>query len=118
MFYDFSRVLKKGGMLYLSYPNFWECAQRWKSNANGQRRFWEATLYGLQRYKSDFHVCAVNPDELSVMLGNCGFGNIEHKPEPKEPYNTITVAKKQAAPLECYEDLVGKDVKKLKVMKA
>src|SRR5712672_3374648 len=55
---EIHRVLKPDGVAIISYPEFGRCAQNWINNHRGQRDFWEHTIYGLQRYSSDFHVCA------------------------------------------------------------
>lgn len=91
---DFHRVLVPNGRLFISYPNFWECAQRWKRNEGGQRAFWEATIYGRQLYNSDYHVALMEPTDFSDTLTILGFKNIHHTPEPNEPFNTITYAEK------------------------
>lgn len=101
------RILKPGGKLYISYPNFWECAQRWKQNYLGQKRFWEATLFGRQLYKLDHHVCAMDPDELEIHLKNQGYTNVVSKPEPVELYNTVTFGIKGPSPLVPYERQLG-----------
>jgi len=114
---DCARVLKLGGKIYISYPNFWECAQRWHENTGGLKDFWEATLYGRQLYESDFHVCAMNPDELTNLLYECGFRDIVSKPESEEIYNTITTGVKSKPPSPSYETTVAEDFKRMKVCK-
>jgi|SRR5215472_5687346 len=111
-----SRVLKVGGELIITYPDFWECAQRWRKNMLGMRDFWEATLYGRQTSPQDFHVCAMNPDELKITLIECGFGLIETTPEPKEPYNMITKAIKKSKPAVTYEEVLGSDTRSMEVV--
>lgn len=106
---DFCRVLKNGGELLISYPNFWECAQNWKSNKNGQRTFWHATMFGRQLYPSDHHVCAMDPVELEQLLRVVGFDQIYHVPENREKYNTITKAIKATVQPIQYEDLLAND---------
>jgi SAM-dependent methyltransferase len=112
---NMARVLKIGGSLYISYPNFWECAKRWHSNTGGQRKFWEATLYGRQLYPGDYHVCAIDPDELTALLYECGFKNVVSKPEPIEVYNTVTVAIKSGPPIPSYETIIKQDVQSMVV---
>lgn len=115
---EMNRVLKPDADLYISYPNFWECAKRWKSNANGQRTFWEATLYGRQLYPADYHVCAIDPDELILLLYECGFKNAISYPEPKESYNTVTTALKNAkGPVPTYETVVARDMQNMRVQR-
>lgn len=112
---ELARVLEKGGELYISYPNFWECAKRWHENSRGLKHFWEATLYGRQLSKYDYHVCAMDSDELTELLYECGFGNVVSQPEPKEDYNTITTCIKKGDPMISYEELLGADTRNMVV---
>lgn len=114
---EFSRVLKPYGRLYISYPNFWECAKRWHDNENGQKTFWEATLYGRQLYPGDSHVCAMNPDQLTNTLYECGFHEVISNPESDEPYNTITSAIKKGPPIPSYETVVARDLQSMVINK-
>jgi SAM-dependent methyltransferase len=110
---ELRRVLKVGGRLCLSYPNFWECACRWKNNTEGQRDYWHATLYGRQLYPSDFHVCAMDPTELEILLRDLGFGFIQSKPEPRDAWNSVTVA--FAIEVKTYKDLLVDDIQQTQV---
>lgn len=113
---EVQRVLKPDGLFYISYPDFWECAQRWKNNTGGQRRFWEATLYGRQLYKGDYHVCAMDRDELTALLYECGFKNVMNFPEPGQEFNTVTIAMKdKKGPVPTYETIAGQDTKNMVV---
>ena len=114
---EFNRVLKIGCKLYISYPNFWECALRWKENTGGQRKFWEATLYGRQLYDSDYHVCAMSPDELTLLLYECGYDSIENRAEPDQPFNTVTIALKAGPAIVTYENLLKADIQRMQVKK-
>lgn len=109
IFNEAFRVLKSNGKLYVSYPEFWKCAQLWHKNWKGMRDFWEKTIYGRQLYPSDFHVCIMDPFELSITLQVCGFKNIQHTPELKEKYNTITVAERADHKYVTYEELLASD---------
>ena len=86
------RVLKVEGILYLSYPEFSLICKNWLENYKGQREFWEKTIFGRQLYPSDFHVCAVDSVELTVLLEECGFREIAYKAETSLPYNMILKA--------------------------
>ena len=108
MFLEINRVLKTQGLFYLSYPEFSKCLNNWLSNHLGKRDFWEATIYGSQRYKSDFHVCAIDSTELMGVLTESGFHNIECKPERNEQYNTVLKATK-SIPYISYEELIVRD---------
>lgn len=109
---EFHRVLKVDGILLISYPNFWECAQRWHENTGAQRRFWEATLYGRQLYETDYHICAMSPDELGETLYQSGFKNVKHTPELREIYNTITSAVNSSIVIPTYEEVVSTGMQK------
>ena len=108
---EFSRVLKLGGKLYISYPEFWECAKRWRANLGGKRNFWEATLFGRQLHTGDFHVCAMDSSELRVLLFECGFTDVVTKPEKLEEYYSVTRAIKTGELAPNYETLVKEDTK-------
>lgn len=107
---DCFRVLKVGGRLLLSYPNFKECYKRWESNHLGKKEFWHATMFGRQLYPSDHHVCAMDPPELEALLRTRGFDRIKSTEEKVEKYNSVTVAFKPRNPQSVpYEGLVKKD---------
>lgn len=112
-----SRVLKLGGKILISYPNFWECAKRWKDNEMGRRDFWEATIYGRQLFPSDYHVSAIDPDELKLSLIQWGFDEIYHAPEdPPNEFNSVTVGIKLKKPYTNYVDLLKHDVDSMEVI--
>jgi hypothetical protein len=104
---EFARVLKKEGKLYISCPNFAVCSQYFLTNHSGQKEFWERTLFGRQLYPSDYHVCAMIPEDLGLLLTTLGFKNVVSYPEPREEFNFITTAVKGTfVPLKNYETLV------------
>lgn len=107
------RVLKKGSKVYITYPDFWECAQRWKDNYRGKKEFWHATLFGRQLYLSDYHVCAMDPYELDCQLREIGFINVLTRREKNEPYNAITVATKgKVMQMQKYEEQLANEFNK------
>lgn len=110
---EIRRVLRIGGRLCLTYPNFWECAQRWKNNTEGQRDYWHATLFGRQLYPGDYHVCAMDPIELEILLRDLGFGSVLSRPEPRDVWNSITVA--TAIEVKTYKDLLIDDLQSMQV---
>lgn len=114
IFDEISRVLKVDTKLYISYPEFWKCALNWKNNYQGQREFWENTIYGRQSYPSDFHVCIIDPHELSLLLQSCGFKHIQHTPELIEKHNTITVGTRSTKKYITYEQLLAQDKVKIR----
>ena len=110
---EIRRVLRVGGRLCLTYPNFWECAQRWKNNTEGQRDYWHATLFGRQLYPGDYHVCAMDPIELEILLRDLGFGSVLSRPEPRDVWNSITVA--TAIEVKTYKDLLIDDLQSMQI---
>lgn len=113
LFGEFRRVLKVGGRLIISYPNFWECATRWKNNYQGQRDFWHATMFGRQLYPSDYHVCAMDPTEVEIILRDIGFGDVNTEPEADEPFNSITWGIKRE--VKTYVNQLKSDFESMKV---
>lgn len=91
---EIRRVLREGGRLILGYPEFENCAKNWINNYQGKRNFWEATIYGRQFGKTDFHVCAMDSAEVKDTLLSVGFDNIKVKSEPNNPEYTVVVATK------------------------
>ena len=116
IFSECARVLKTGGKFYLSYPNFWKCAQLWHDNKQGAREFWEKTIFGRQDFPSDFHVCAMAEDELTESLLAVGFDKIRHAAEdhPNE-YNSITSCVKVGKGRVSYEKVLERDIKGMRV---
>jgi SAM-dependent methyltransferase len=112
---EFWRVLEPGGRLYISYPNFKECALNWINNKDANRSFWEATIYGLQRYETDYHVALMDPDELSELLLKIGFDHIGHIPELNELFNSITFARKSGRGALNHEQVIKKFTERLEV---
>lgn len=106
---DFWRVLKPDAGLIISYPEFAPCVQNWLDDFRGERKFWEATIFGRQLYPGDFHVCAMETGEFINLLNKAGFHGIFAQPEPDEPYNTIVSAVKGPKPTS-YEDIIKLDM--------
>jgi SAM-dependent methyltransferase len=73
IFLESNRVLKEGGFLFIAYPDFIKCAQAFIDNKNGNREFWEWTIYGRQTSSGDFHICAITEDYILGKLLDCGF---------------------------------------------
>jgi predicted SAM-dependent methyltransferase len=98
------------GELYISYPEFTKVAENYIHNYKGQRDFWKATIYGLQRYAGDYHVSLMDTNFFAEKLLENGFKDIQYMAESKEePYNTIIKCKKGEIPIS-YEDIIGKEV--------
>lgn len=100
LLYEFNRVLKVGGELYISYPEFIECAKRFIDNTGGKREFWERTIYGRQLYPADYHVALMYTPYFIEFLREAGFTNVKATSEPvPNEYNTIVYATKGVAPI-------------------
>lgn len=112
---EIHRVLKVGACVIISYPNFLECVENWKNNKQGQRAFWEATIYGRQLYPSDYHVCIMDPNQLEILLRDIGFDHVQSRPEPSELYNSITWGRK--IEIQTYKDLLAKDYAAIEIKK-
>jgi predicted SAM-dependent methyltransferase len=109
IFLDIWRILKPDGELYVSYPEFSKCYEYWKSNHRGQKKFWEATIFGRQKYPSDYHVCIMHTPEFKKFLKSIGFTNIFSCPEASEDYNTVVNCTKGEKPTG-YEDIIKRDM--------
>ena len=107
IFSEIHRVLKKDtGKFILGYPEFSLCAQNWLTNHRGKRDFWEATIFGRQLSKADFHVCAMDSAEVKDTLLTVGFEDIKIREEPHNPHYTIITAIK-GTPRITYQEHIG-----------
>lgn len=110
MFLEFHRILKPDGLLFISYPEFTKVAQNYIENKRGKREFWEATIYGRQLYKSDYHVALMDSQIFKTVLQQLGFKNVEIKPEPyPNEYNTVIKCQKGESS-KSYEDLINEQI--------
>jgi len=109
LFSEIRRVMKAGGILYVSYPEFSKIVQNWLINKNADRVFWEATIYGRQSWPSDYHVCAMDTLDFKQYLYERGFNMISHRPEPIDQFNTICKIVKGEAPI-MYEEVVFNEI--------
>lgn len=89
LFLEVRRVLKPEGIFALSYPEFSRCLQNWLDNKYGDREFWEATIYGRQLFREDYHVAAMDSTDLRVRLQEAGLKMIKFMSEPNQEHNTI-----------------------------
>ena len=98
IYLEIHRICKFGAKVYLSFPNVYECAKRWKDNYKGDREFWEKTIFGRVMSEWDRHVCAIDRDLLAARLIRIGF-NINYCGVESgiEPYNSLVVAEKARA---------------------
>ena len=107
---DIYRILKFGGLFFVSYPEFVRCAQNYIDNTRGKREFWKHTIFGRQAHKSDYHYSLMNTDDLVDLLQEIGFENIKYKEElDKEVYNTMLVCYK-GNPKMNWEDVLRQEI--------
>jgi len=93
---EINRLLKIGGEVIFSYPEFEICSKNLLSNHIGKREFWEATLYGRQMHNFDFHVVPMISKDFRHELIDYGFKYLKDREESElEPYNTILSAIKK-----------------------
>jgi len=107
IFSEIWRVLKIGGELLVSYPEFVKVAQNFIDNYRGMRGFWKNTIYGRQLYPSDFHVALMYTPEFIEYLKQEGFEILGTFPEPMEDFNTIVKARKVEKKFFTREELQG-----------
>lgn len=110
IFREISRVLKIGGKLYISYPEFKKCAQNYMDNKSGAntQAFWEATIYGRQGTPSDYHVALMDSTFFLPILRDLGFScNMTY--ELAQPHNTMVEAIKLRN-IVLDEDILRKEV--------
>lgn len=96
IFSEIYRVLEPNGVVYISYPEFVECAKRYISNEAGNRDFWKMTIFGRQRDRHDFHCTLMDTRFFLPFLLENGFKQVRAAVEPSEPYNTVLCARKKS----------------------
>lgn len=114
---EFYRLLKPKGLLIISYPEFERCAQNWIKNHQAMRTFWEATIYGRQLNKGDFHVSLMDSINFKALLTFCGFPDSYITSEPKQLHNSVAFCKKGVKPIK-YENLIARDMQELLIEQA
>lgn len=109
LFREIRRVLKDDGVLIISYPEFSKIALNWLNNKDNNRTFWEATLYGRQLYPSDYHVSAIDSNDLKQFLTDRGFNVLKVQAEPIDSFNTIMKLEKGPISIS-YEELLYQEI--------
>lgn len=102
-------VLKPDAPFLISFPEFTKCVENWKTNYHGKKDFWEATIYGAQRTKGDYHVAIMHTPDVKLALVNSGFEIEKVCEEPDEPFNTVIKCRK--GQLVTYEDALLTNVR-------
>ena len=119
IFNEIFRVLKTGAPFWMSYPEFSECYKRWSTNHLGDKKFWEACMFGRQLYPSDFHVVPMHTPDLKIVLEDCGFTSIICGPEPPpNEFNTVVKCVKGSVSPKNYEDIVAEAQEEFSLVKA
>jgi predicted SAM-dependent methyltransferase len=72
---EWHRVLKIGGQLIIEFPDFDKIVKKYLEGDEKQLD----GIFGLQRFKSDYHFFGYNFKRLKGLLEGCGFSNIEGK---------------------------------------
>jgi predicted SAM-dependent methyltransferase len=73
------RVLKPNGRLILGFPDFIECAKRFIDNKFGGRwSLYHNTIFGRQGRNGDFHVTAMERNDITDRLISAGFVNVKY----------------------------------------
>lgn len=106
---EIHRVLSPTGRFLCSFPEFKKCYKNWEMNKNGNKDFWEATMFGRQLYPSDYHVCTMDTIDFTSVLLEIGFEGIKSSPEsePNE-FNTV-ISALRGTPYVPYEVTVVED---------
>lgn len=96
VFMEFNRILKIGGHLVLTFPEFWKCAEKWKKNVKGQREYWEACIYGRQVDHWDVHVALCDSKQMVNQLRDYGFADFKVMPESEveDQYTILSAIKR------------------------
>lgn len=89
IFLEIGRVLKEGGHLWLTFPEYPIVWEYWKKNHRGMREFWEACMFGRGASVHDRHVAASSIEELRYWLLRSGFQIDYAGPEGVEMHNSL-----------------------------
>jgi len=74
------RILKPEGRLVLGFPDFIECAKRFIENKCGDRwTLYNNTIYGRQARNGDYHVTAMEQQDITDTLFSEGFVDVRYK---------------------------------------
>jgi len=73
------RCLKPNGRLVLSFPDFIACAKAFIDNLHGNRwSLFNYTIYGRQDGTGDYHVTAMERQDVTTHLFHAGFVNVKY----------------------------------------
>lgn len=106
------RVLRPEGQVIISYPEFAKCADAYLKDFEGQKQFFENTIFGRNLYPGDGHVCGMVTLDFCEVLDDAGFEVKKTVPETNQPFNTIVKAIKKVKPIG-YEELLYNELFKI-----
>jgi SAM-dependent methyltransferase len=79
VFEEIWRVLQPGARFIMSFPDFIEAAKAFIENKNGRRwDLYNSVLYGRQAGTGDYHVTAIEKNDITNALFNAGFKNVNY----------------------------------------
>ena len=92
VFGEIWRVLKKKGRLIMAFPDAIAAMKGFLENVHGKRwTFFQPMLYGRQAHFGDYHVGAIERQDITNKLFSAGFENIKYN---LYEYNGMIVAYK------------------------
>jgi hypothetical protein len=109
VFNEINRVLKVGGDLFVSFPDFARVSDHYLNNKRGQKKTWETVIFGRRLNNWDCHVCAMVTSDFVNFLKECGFSEIRTAWEENTDFNSLVLAKK-AFTLIDKSDILRKEV--------
>jgi SAM-dependent methyltransferase len=107
---EFFRILKVGGILALSYPEFPIVAKYYLENHGGEREFWINAIYGRGLSGWDRHKALMDTKYFVKELNLFGFQPISIRRETNQDFNTVIICKKGVPGL-TYEQLLADEFK-------
>lgn len=105
---ELRRILKVGGHLCISYPEFPKVIKNYLDNKNNDRDWWAKVVYGRGLNNWDRHKAAMDTTYFSILLQQVGLKVLSAKPEKREDYNTMLICT-PSEPMPTYEELLGQD---------
>jgi SAM-dependent methyltransferase len=105
---EYRRILKEGGLLMISYPEFPLVARNYLNNRGGEREFWKNAIYGRGLTGWDRHKALMDTPFFVKTLNACGFHPTSIKRETNQDFNTVVICKKGVPGL-TYESLMEKE---------
>ena len=94
IFNEVNRVLKPGGTLFVSFPDFGRLANHYVENKSGKKETWETMIFGRRLDAWDCHVCAMITKDFTNFLKECGFHEIRTAFEEGTDYYSLVYAVK------------------------